>query len=100
MIREMISKKVKKRVWFYFIQQKIIELSILPALTILPYLIGKCVLQFLDRYGYTIFQKWLIGLFILLSSIIILAILGGILFLFIKSNWDWANRRAKQYFKK
>ena len=100
MIREMANKELKKRVWFYFIQQKVIEISILPTITILPYLVGKYVLQFLDKYGYTVFQKWMIGLFIILSSIMVLVMIGGLGYLFIKANWDWAKRRAERYFKK
>ncbi len=95
-----MNKELKKRAWFYFIQQKVIELSILPAITIIPFLIGKYVLHFLDKYGYTLFQKWLIGLFILLTSIISLLFIGGLLYIFIKSNWDWAKRRAGQSLKK
>ena len=94
------DKEFKKRTWFYFIQQKVIELSILPVTTILPYFVGKTILEFFNQYGFSLFARWLIGLTIILLLIIILFVSGGTGYLFIKSNWDWAKRRTEKYFKK
>lgn len=87
------KKDFKSLVWFYFVQQKVVEILSIPFFIFVPYLIGSKISD--DWFGgLNVFGTWLVGLTIVLLSIIALVVIVGVLYIFIKSNWNWAKRRA------
>ena len=88
------TKELKNLIWFYFVQQKVLEILSIPLLTIIPYLIGVKFSNYFGEYG--IFLSWWVGIVIFGVSILLLAGVVGLIYLFIKSNWNWAKRRAEK----
>lgn len=92
------KKDFKSLVWFYFFQQKAIEILSIPFFILVPYFLGRTIpcRWFGDD---SIFFTWLVGLAILLISIICLVGVICIVYVFIKSNWNLAKKRAKRKLK-
>jgi len=83
----------KNLVWFYFFQQKAIEILSIPFFVLVPYLVGKALpSHWFGDEG--VFFTWLVGLTFLLFSIIVLIGVICLGYVFIKSNWNLAKRRA------
>lgn len=92
------ERERKKKIWFYFIQQKVLELTAIPIITFLPFLAGDKLGDFLN-IDLNILAKWVYGFFAIIVAIIILMVIGGLIFLFLRSNWNLAVHRVDKEIK-
>jgi len=92
------KKDFKSLVWYYFMQQKAIEILSIPFFILVPYFIGRAIPGSWFGDG-SVFFTWFVGLSILLISILCLIGVACLVYIFIKSNWNLAKKRAREKLK-
>lgn len=109
----MNKKEIRKLTWEYFWQQKINEISIFTAISLLvvfiPHLVGKIIVKlftitecyWVDHYmDCGLRHTWLYGVGTIFIFSLITFIIVWVLRKWISSNWDKAETRAKEEYNK
>lgn len=103
-MKKIKEKELKEITWIYFIQQKVLELLLIPAIVMIPYLVGDFAGNLWSKFfGIptfpSAFSLWLFGIFNLILFILIISTVFTLINNWIVFNWNWANEKAKRYLK-